>query len=296
MKVALASDLHLEFGDLDFENTEGAEVLILSGDICVAHDLMPHNMNPLMDEVVQMFNIPTISDSYTRSLRYQAFFERCCARFPQVIYILGNHEHYYRDYNTTILHIKHMLSRFANLHILEQEMVTVGNVNFLGGTLWTDMNQEDPNTMSGLTTMNDFRIIFKGDRTTRFSDAEGNVLDRTARLTPEDVLVDHKRMLEYIRRMIKRRPTEKFVICGHHAPSEQSIDPVYANDRIMSAGFASNLDDFVLNYPQIKLWTHGHVHQSYDYMIGSTRILCNPRGYVGTEPRADTWRLVTVEV
>lgn len=284
MKVALASDLHLEFGDLDFENTENAEVLILSGDICVAHDLMPHDMSPLMD------------DAYVRSLRYQTFFEKCCARFPQVIYIMGNHEHYYRDYNTTIMHLKPLLSRFVNLHILEREMVTFGNVNFLGGTLWTDMNREDPNTMAGLKAMNDFHIIFKGDRITRYYDLEGKVLERTARLTPEDVLVDHKRMLDYINRMITRRPNEKFVVCSHHAPSTQSIDPAYANEHIMNAGWVSDLDDFVLSRPQIKLWTHGHVHQSYDYMIGSTRILCNPRGYAGTEPRADTWRLVTVDV
>ena len=39
MKISLVSDVHLEFGDLDFENDQGAEVLILSGDICVAKSL-----------------------------------------------------------------------------------------------------------------------------------------------------------------------------------------------------------------------------------------------------------------
>ena len=33
MKIALASDVHLEFGDLDFDNDSGADVLILGGDI-----------------------------------------------------------------------------------------------------------------------------------------------------------------------------------------------------------------------------------------------------------------------
>ena len=39
MKIALASDVHLEFGQLEINNTENADVLILSGDICVAKDL-----------------------------------------------------------------------------------------------------------------------------------------------------------------------------------------------------------------------------------------------------------------
>ena len=39
MKIALCSDLHLEFGPISLENTENAEVLILSGDILVADDL-----------------------------------------------------------------------------------------------------------------------------------------------------------------------------------------------------------------------------------------------------------------
>ena len=39
MKIALCSDLHLEFEDIDLKNTEGAEVLVLSGDIMIAEDL-----------------------------------------------------------------------------------------------------------------------------------------------------------------------------------------------------------------------------------------------------------------
>ena len=78
MKISVASDIHLEFGDLDFENTEGAEVLILSGDICVANDLDYNNIE---------------STVTYRSTRYHGFFERCCERFPHVSSVLGNHEH-----------------------------------------------------------------------------------------------------------------------------------------------------------------------------------------------------------
>ena len=39
MKVAICSDIHLEFGDINIKNEENIDVLILSGDICVAADI-----------------------------------------------------------------------------------------------------------------------------------------------------------------------------------------------------------------------------------------------------------------
>ena len=54
----------------------------------------------------------------------------------------------------------------------------------------------------------------------------------------------------------------------------------------MNGGYASDLSDLILDNPQIKFWTHGHIHTQFDYMIGTTRILCNPRGYAGYERRA----------
>ena len=38
MKLAICSDLHLEFGDITLKN-EGADVLILGGDIMTAQEL-----------------------------------------------------------------------------------------------------------------------------------------------------------------------------------------------------------------------------------------------------------------
>jgi len=56
------------------------------------------------------------------------------------------------------------------------------------------------------------------------------------------------------------------------------------------------LDQFILDRPGIKLWTHGHTHEDFDYMLGSTRVVCNPRGYINYEDRADRFMLKTVEV
>jgi hypothetical protein len=64
----------------------------------------------------------------------------------------------------------------------------------------------------------------------------------------------------------------------------------------MNGGYSSDLESFIIERPQIKLWTHGHTHDPFDYMVGSTRVLCNPRGYEGYEDVADNFQLVYVEV
>jgi predicted phosphodiesterase len=277
MKIALASDVHLEFGDLDFDNTDNADVLILGGDICIASDIAQRDPYNIMGEQY-------------RSNRYHEFFQRCCARFPHVIFIVGNHEHYHGDFQTTVPHFRNVLGYLPNLHILEKEIFVLDDVTFIGGTLWTDMNREDPETLYNVAgMMNDFRIIKNSAR--RYGTS-----DQPARFSTEDAVKDHKEMLEYIRIMIEGQFDQKFVVVGHHSPSRLSTHPRYAAEAIMNGGYSSSLDDFILDHPQIRLWTHGHTHEDFDYRIGSTRILCNPRGYINYEERADTWRLKTVEV
>jgi len=277
MKIALASDVHLEFGDLDFDNTDNADVLILGGDICVGADMAQRDPYNTMGE-------------HYRSNRFHAFFQRCCDRFPHVIFIVGNHEHYNGDFVKTIPHFKDVLGYLKNLHILEKETFVLDDVIFVGGTLWTDMNKRDIRTLHEISRMmNDFRCV---DNSARLTDGRG----WNDRFTTTDAADDHDTMLEYIRLMIEGKWDQKFVVVGHHAPSRLSTHPRYAHEAIMNGGYSSELDNFILDHPQIKLWTHGHTHEDFDYCIGSTRILCNPRGYINYEERADTWQLKTVEV
>jgi len=277
MKIALASDVHLEFGDLDFDNTDNADVLILGGDICVGNDITqrdPYN---------------TMGEEY-RSNRYHDFFQRCSARFPHVIFIVGNHEHYHGDFAKTVPHFKDVLGYLTNLHVLEKETFVLDDVTFIGGTLWTDMNRRSIRTLHEISRMmNDFRCV---DNSAKSSDQRG----WNPRFSTTDAADDHDAMLEYIRLVIEGKFDQKFVVVGHHAPSRLSTHPRYAHESIMNGGYSSELDDFILDHPQIRLWTHGHTHEDFDYCIGSTRILCNPRGYINYEERADQWRLKTVEV
>jgi predicted phosphodiesterase len=282
MKIAVCSDVHLEFGPLSLENTEGADVLILSGDICVAKEL---------------YEKDTFSHGDSKTTQFHTFFQECCARFLHVVYIAGNHEHYNGDYAHTIERLRHHLGYLVNLHILDKEFVELNGVCFAGGTLWTDMNKEDPVTMTSITgMMNDYRIIENGNRVSYFRDSDGNSHSRASRFSPEDSVIDHKAMLKFIDESIKSRPDMPWVVVGHHSPSKQSTKPRYENHVIMNGAYSSDLSEFILDRPQIKLWTHGHTHDEFDYMIGSTRIVCNPRGYIYYEDRADEFELKFIEV
>lgn len=76
----------------------------------------------------------------------------------------------------------------------------------------------------------------------------------------------------------KKFPDKKIVVVTHHAPSILSIQQENKT-KISSPCFASNLEEFILNHTNIKLWCHGYIHQASDYKIGDCRIVCNPRGY-----------------
>ena len=286
MKISLVSDVHLEFGDLDFDNDQGAEVLILSGDICVAADIDVYD--PRTSEM---------GFARARSERIHEFFARCCNRFPHVIYIVGNHEYYHNDFATSFAHLKDVLGYLPNLHILEKESITIDDVTFLCGTLWTDMNREDPDTLYRIRSyMNDFRIIKDSRYPVHYKDSEGKRHTREGQFSPESSVEEHRAMLKFVKESIDADPTAKYVVVGHHSPSRLSTHPQYADQTMVNGAYSSNLDEFIMDRPQIKLWTHGHTHHEFDYMIGSCRVMCNPRGYDGYEEQAEQWRLKTVDI
>jgi hypothetical protein len=103
-------------------------------------------------------------------------------------------------------------------------------------------------------------------------------------------------MLEFIDNIIAGGTSKKYVVVGHHAPSKLSTKPEYEDDVLVNGAYSSDLSEFILDRPEIKLWTHGHTHHEFDYMIGDTRIVCNPRGYINYEDQANVFKLKYVEV
>jgi len=286
MKIAICSDVHLEFGQLELENTKGAEVLVLSGDICTAVDLR------VTDSIL----------SSAKTDRYLEFFTACSRNFPHVVYLMGNHEHYHGDFATSAVHLRDAMKQCGdNIHFLDKEVWELNDHVFIGGTLWTDMNGEDEMTMNHVSRrMNDFQICENSNRVVNyrsFEEGKPKFHERTATLSPQDAVEDHKAMLKVIEEAYDAVPPWKtVVVCTHHAPSKLSEHPRYKKDQLMNGAYNSKLDQFIMDRPGIKLWTHGHTHEDFDYMIKGCRVVCNPRGYINYEDRADRFELKFVEV
>jgi hypothetical protein len=260
-------------------------------------------------------------DSHNKSEMYHTFFQECSARFPNVIYIMGNHEYYHGDFVTGLDIIRERLAYLENVFVMERQTMVIEDVTFIAGTLWTDMNREDPQTLYGIKGyMNDYRIIDNSNEVVHYKkaiykkDEEGNYITekvgevnttivdhyemdtRPGKFTPELSVVEHKLMLDTIKATVESNPDCKYVVIGHHAPSKLSTKPKYQKDVMVNGAYSSDLSEFILDHPQIKVWTHGHTHDVFDYMIGGTRILCNPRGYDAYEDRADQFELCFFEV
>lgn len=284
MRIALASDIHLEFGDILLKNTDNADVLILSGDICVAADLDATTM-------YRKKKHKTIVD----------FFTNCSAEFKDVIYIMGNHEHYHGDFAKTYDILKENLSHLHNVHVLEQEHIRISDIVFFAGTLWTDMNKEDPITLFEIqNVMNDYRTVKNSNEQVSYrafaEDGAYEFKTRPATLHPIDTVKSHKSFLLKLNELIEQNQNEKFVVVGHHAPTKKSVKPQYENDTLVNGAYSSDLSEFILDRPQIKLWTHGHTHDAFDYMVGDTRVVCNPRGYIGYEKTAVSFQLKYIDI
>lgn len=270
MKIYLCSDVHIEFGPLEVHNNDNADVLILSGDIVVASALKGWDN----------FGIKGIIEPSKSAQNFMNFFHQCSTKFKDVIYVMGNHEHYNGDFATSASILRSVLKEYPNIYLLDKESKTIGDIIFVGGTLWTDMNKENPDTLYHIRRMmNDFRIIQNGELP----------------FTPENTVEDHKEMLKYIDGVTKDI-TKKYVVVGHHAPCKLSTKPKYADQHLVNGAYSSDLTEFILDRPQIKMWTHGHTHDAFDYMIGQTRIVCNPRGYIGHEKRAYEFDFLLLEV
>ncbi len=244
MKVQVASDLHIEFDrqnnhhyTIDYSD---ADIIIFAGDI----------------------------DTKTNGLRW---IQQNIKDIP-VIYVLGNHEFYGEKYPTLIDKVKD-LAKDSNIHILENDMVTIDGVNFLGCTLWTDFKLLGDPIMAGIQcqqAVNDFKKITTKKDAKTFSP-----------FRPDSAAKIHNNSVLWLKNTLKKLRKETNLIVTHHAPSIQSIQRKYCRDFISSA-FASNLEDIMLEYNPI-YWVHGHIHANSNYTVGQTKVISNPRGYYGAK-------------
>ena len=249
MKIKVVSDLHLEcceHGHGVPDLGEG-EVLILGGDIlCARH----FKKNGPLKKV------------------YDDFLQKCVKNFDEVLYLAGNHEAYGYNYEGTWDVLAEHLPK--GIHILENDFVKIKDWVFLGATLWTDFRNENAlEMMEASQCLNDYKVIRIGSN--------------YRKLNPDDTLGFHKKTKQFLLDTLPMFENQNVWVLTHHAPSYQSVHPKYRNSGIANGAYVSDLDDLILDHPQVKYWSHGHTHESLDYKIGDCRVVCNPRGYFPSE-------------
>ena len=185
-----------------------------------------------------------------------------------VLYVLGNHEFYGGSIEATADELKRLCAG-SNVHVLDDDEVEIDGVRFLGSTLWTDFGLLGD--VAKGTAMVGARNLMRDFSRIRIDDAT-NVL-----FTPEDSTALYERHAEWLDRRLDVRQQGPTVVITHHAPSRQSIHPRYA-DSLLNACFVSDAE-YLFRDGRAQLWIHGHTHDSFDYTLRGTRVICNPRGY-----------------
>ena len=250
MKIKYMSDLHLEFQGKDTpfniipSSDDGDTILVLAGDIGVF-------VNP---------------DTYV------PFITEWAGMFKAVIYVPGNHEYYHGCITDAANVVKEIFNtNFNNVFLLDNDEVTIDGINFIGSTLWTDFGNNDPvSKMLAKKYMTDYSFV-------SYQDARNG----WHKINPDFIHGIHQCGVEFLQNKLRvnQGNGQKTVVVTHHLPSFQSVHNMYAGEK-SNDFFASNLEHLIYNYNPL-VWIHGHTHHGFDYMIGDTRVLCNPRGYPG---------------
>jgi len=254
MKIQILSDLHREYPTGEFD---GREIKIRAA-----------MKNTVADVTVLAGDTHTKGRGIELAARY----------WPNrpVVMVCGNHEFYGKVYPNHIKRLQAMAAEYPNVHFLENEVVEIGGVVFLGCSLWTDGKLWEAGPHAGLyshfETMLELMHGMSDYSNITFFDGR-----RHRALKPTDMIQVHLASVRWLKEQFEAYRGRKIVVVTHHAPSFLSVPETYKQD-ILSAAYASHLDDLV-EASGARLWIHGHNHGPADYMIGETRVVCNAKGY-----------------
>lgn len=248
MRLWIFSDLHIDVGGPCMQClSPSADLAVVAGDV---------------------------GEGLVTSLTWLA--EQVRPRMP-VVFVAGNHEFYHRCLPWE-LEAGRAAAAKAGIHLLENASVRFGDVLVSGCTLWTDYELDGSATRSAAMQyadlgLSDHRRIFWRPQF------------ELRRFRPEDARALHSASRQFLAeafRPVAGTPARAHVVVTHHAPSAMSVASRYVGNAL-NAAFASRLDDLI-EAGRPSLWVHGHTHSSFDYRLGATRVICNPRGYAGENP------------
>ena len=164
------------------------------------------------------------------------------------VYIAGNHSAYGLDYNEIMVDVFNNTDGCYENHTIE----LMGKKIHMC-TMWSEIKDTyEWNLYEAM--LNDFRMIRGIDTFEEYTDI-------------------HDKSISFLNKNV----SEGDIVVTHHSPSYLSMHPKWVSSSVNFA-FHNNLDDFILERSP-SLWMHGHIHDQADYMIGKTRIVCNPKGY-----------------
>jgi predicted phosphodiesterase len=234
MKIQVLSDLHVEFARFELPQTD-ADVIVLAGDIGVGTGGL---------ELAQSV-----------------------ARGRPKIYIAGNHE-YYGGALPLLTQKLTKLSAGTEAHFLEESEMILGDVRFLGCTLWTDFDLfGEERKMQAMQLaqlcMNDFSRI--------------QTSPKAARFRPDDARRLHLKSRAWLQERLSVPFAGRTIVVTHHTPSPRSNAEKYRGD-LLSAAFTSDVEE-LMDGDRVALWIHGHTHHCVDYEVNGTRVVSNQRGY-----------------
>ena len=233
MKIRVLSDLHLEFGELDFiYKYAGEDILVLAGDI---HTRGQHGKF-----------LKTIPENV------------------EIVMVPGNHEYYRSSFDRVNSDLKNF--EFPNLHVLLDQEITIKDVDFFGGTMYTDFQLYGYDPLIEIQAryaISDFDWITKNDR------------GQYRKWLIDDHKCCHEKFCYHLKGWLNRTEGKKRVVVSHFVPTGKAIHPQYQMSKL-NPYFASDMERFM---GWEGYWIFGHTHSSYRGMIGDTELICNPKGY-----------------
>jgi Icc-related predicted phosphoesterase len=186
-----------------------------------------------------------------------------------VLYVPGNHEFYGSTIAGAADELKQLCAG-SNIRVLDNDEVIIEGVRFLGTTLWTDFmlfgegEERAAAIREALSFMRDFSRIRNGEAA-------------QALFTPADSAALFKLHARWLEDKLSEPHAGPTVVITHHAPSRMSIHPRFTGS-LLNACFVSDAERLI-DGARARLWVHGHTHDSFDYLLNGTRVVCNPRGY-----------------
>ena len=274
MRIQLFSDLHLE-RDPTFRPfiAPDTDVIVLAGDI---GSYQPGSRLHSSDFGLELFS-PALG-----------------APCPTVLFVPGNHEFDSLDFAETTERLRATCARLG-ITWLDQQVVTIGNVRFMGTTLWSDFDAlaaSEPDPVRQIAMRN------KAMRAANYYLSKNTTLTNGAQVLAEGLREMSLACQAWLRAALATPFDGKTVVVTHFAPSLLSADPRYGL-AAGTAGFCNALDALL---PLANVWMHGHLHCMNDYVVEdkatgkACRVVANPLGYLSKNEQVQFREHLVIEV